>query len=31
MKATNFVGPKHGAVIAISPEELRRLQTYFAR
>jgi hypothetical protein len=29
MKATNFVGAKHGAVIAIAPEEAQRLQTYF--
>lgn len=31
MKATNFVGAKHGAVIAVTPEEVRRLQAYFAR
>ncbi len=29
MKATNFVGPKHGAVIAISKQELKRLHAYF--
>lgn len=29
MKATNFVGAKHGAVMAISPDEAHRLQAYF--
>ncbi|MCI4591716.1 glycoside hydrolase family 43 protein [Sphingobium sp. BYY-5] len=29
MKATNFVQPKHGAVIPISNEELDRLRQYF--
>lgn len=31
MKATNFANPKHGAVIAIAPEEEKRLQDYFSR
>ncbi|MCX8477470.1 MAG: glycoside hydrolase family 43 protein [Sphingomonas sp.] len=31
MKSTNFSQPKHGAVVSISPEEMRRLQAYFAR
>lgn len=31
MKATNFVGAKHGAVIAITPAEVKRLQGYFAK
>jgi hypothetical protein len=31
MKAANFVGAKHGAVIAISPAEMARLQRYFAQ
>jgi hypothetical protein len=31
MKATNFSGPKHGAVMPISVKELRRLQRYFAQ
>lgn len=30
MKATNFVQPKHGAVVAITPAEMRRLQAHFA-
>jgi predicted GH43/DUF377 family glycosyl hydrolase len=30
MKGTNFANPKHGAVIAITPEEAERLQDYFA-
>lgn len=30
MKGTNFANPKHGAVIAITPEETKRLQDYFA-
>lgn len=30
MKATNFSGPKHGAVMHITAEELQRLQEYFA-
>lgn len=30
MKATNFSGPKHGAVIAITPAEAARLKAYFA-
>ena len=30
MKATNFSGPKHGAVMSITPAELRRLGAYFA-
>jgi hypothetical protein len=30
MKATNFSGPKHGAVMHITAEELKRLQGYFA-
>ncbi len=30
MKSTNFTGPKHGAVMPITPEELHRLQTYFS-
>jgi hypothetical protein len=31
MKATNFVGAKHGAVISITPAEAKRLQGYFAK
>lgn len=31
MKATNFANPKHGAVIAITPEEAERLKVYFAK
>ncbi len=31
MKSTNFVQPKHGAVIAITPAEMQRLQGHFAR
>lgn len=31
MKATNFSGPKHGAVIPISPGEADRLERYFAK
>ena len=30
MKATNFAGPKHGAVMAITPAEAARLKAYFA-
>ena len=30
MKATNFSGPKHGAVMHITADELKRLQTYFS-
>jgi len=30
MKATNFEGPKHGAVISITPQEEERLKAYFA-
>lgn len=30
MKATNFANPKHGAVIAITPEEEQRLRDYFS-
>jgi hypothetical protein len=30
MKATNFSGPKHGAVMAITPSEAKRLQEYFS-
>jgi hypothetical protein len=30
MKATNFSGPKHGAVMHITTEELQRLQGHFA-
>lgn len=30
MKATNFSGPKHGAVMHITLEELTRLKAYFA-
>jgi hypothetical protein len=30
MKATNFSGPKHGAVMHITKEELGRLQAHFA-
>jgi hypothetical protein len=30
MKATNFSGPKHGAVMSITMEELDRLEAYFA-
>ena len=30
MKATNFSNPKHGAVMSITPDELRRLTAYFA-
>ncbi|WP_260928280.1 glycoside hydrolase family 43 protein [Novosphingobium sp. 9] len=29
MKTTNFTGPKHGAVIAVSPAETKRLLDYF--
>jgi hypothetical protein len=29
MKGTNFSGPKHGAVISITLDELRRLNAYF--
>jgi hypothetical protein len=29
MKATNFSGPKHGAVMHVTAEELKRLQAYF--
>lgn len=31
MKATNFSGPKHGAVIPITRNELQRLKRYFAQ
>ena len=30
MKATNFSGPKHGAVMSITRDELDRLTAYFA-
>jgi hypothetical protein len=30
MKATNFSGPKHGAVMPVTVEELKRLRAYFA-
>lgn len=30
MKATNFAGPKHGTVISITNDELKRLESYFA-
>lgn len=30
MKATNFVQPKHGAVIPVSPQEMTRLRRHFA-
>ena len=30
MKATNFSGPKHGAVTSITLDELNRLENYFA-
>ncbi len=30
MKAANFSGPKHGAVMSITRDELRRLTAYFA-
>ena len=30
MKATNFANPKHGAVMAITPAEAKRLKAYFA-
>jgi hypothetical protein len=30
MKATNFSGPKHGAVMSITPAELQRLNGYFS-
>lgn len=30
MKATNFSGPKHGAVMSITSDELQRLSSYFA-
>jgi hypothetical protein len=29
MKSTNFTGPKHGAVMPITPEEAQRLHDYF--
>jgi hypothetical protein len=29
MKATNFVQPKHGAVMAVTPKEVERLERYF--
>jgi hypothetical protein len=29
MKATNFAQPKHGAVMAVTPEEVKRLERYF--
>ncbi len=31
MKATNFSGPKHGAVMSITNDELQRLHGYFAK
>lgn len=31
MRTTNFTSPKHGAVIAITPQEAQRLAAYFAR
>jgi hypothetical protein len=31
MKATNFSGAKHGAVMPITPAELQRLESYFAQ
>jgi hypothetical protein len=30
MKATNFSGPKHGAVMSITPDEVQRLTAHFA-
>lgn len=30
MKATNFSGPKHGAIMPITAEELKHLKAYFA-
>ena len=30
MKSTNFSGPKHGAVMHLTSDELKRLTTYFA-
>ena len=30
MKATNFSGPKHGAVMSITVDELERLTRYFS-
>lgn len=30
MKATNFSGPKHGAVMHLTEDELKRLKTYFS-
>jgi hypothetical protein len=30
MKTTNFTNPKHGAVIAITPGEAKRLADFFA-
>jgi len=29
MKTTNFTAPKHGTVMAITPEEAERLRGYF--
>lgn len=31
MKATNFVQPKHGAVMAVTPQEVARLRAWFAK
>jgi len=31
MRTTNFTAPKHGAVIAVTPQEVARLSAYFAR
>jgi len=30
MKSVNFSGPKHGAIMSITQDELKRLQAYFA-
>lgn len=31
MRSTNFMQPKHGAVVPITPQEMRRLQAHFRR
>jgi hypothetical protein len=31
MKTTNFSNPKHGAVMSITPDEMQRLNNYFAK
>lgn len=31
MRSTNFTQPKHGAVVPITPQEMRRLQAHFSR